>query len=102
MSKLHRHVAQSAQTDHANLLALGDPPMMHGGVGRDTSAKQRRGGGEIEVGGNAQNEVFLDDNAFGVAAVGHASEVLVRRIKRENHVRAELLEARFASGAGAV
>jgi hypothetical protein len=55
-----------------------------------------------KLGGNAQDEVFLDHDAFGVAAVGHASEVLVRRIKRENHVRAELLEARFASGAGAV
>src|SRR5207302_11281186 len=98
MSKLHRHVAQSAQTDHANLLALGDPPMMHGGVGRDTSAKQRRGCGEIEVGGNAQNEVFLDDNAFGVAAVGHASEVLVRSIKRESQVRRDLSAARFESG----
>src|SRR5438105_3828615 len=77
-------------------------PMMHGGVCCDPGAEQRRGCGEIEVGGNAQDEVFLDHDAFGVAAVSNASQVLVRRIKRENHVRAELLEARFASGAGAV
>jgi len=47
MSKLHSHVAQSAETDHANLLALSDTPMMHGRVGRDPGAEQWRGCGEI-------------------------------------------------------
>src|SRR5256885_13659191 len=46
--------------------------------------------------------MFIDDDAFGVAAVGHASEVLVRRIEGENHVRAELLETSLALCAGAV
>ena len=27
MSKLHRHMAQSAETDHANILALGNAPV---------------------------------------------------------------------------
>src|SRR6266581_9032532 len=102
MSKLYRHVAQSAETDHANFLALRDAPMMHGRVGRDPGAKQRRGCGEIEVGGKAQNEAFIDNDALGVAAVGHASKVLVWRVEGENHVRAELLKASRALRAGAV
>src|SRR5438046_5640595 len=102
VSKLHGHVAQSAEADHANFLALGDAPMMHRRVGRDPGAKQRRGSSEIEIGWKTQNEMFIDDDAFGVAAVGHASEVLVRRIEGKNHVRAELLETSLALRAGAV
>src|SRR5437660_1817658 len=46
--------------------------------------------------------MFIDNDAFGVAAVGHASEMLVRRIEGKNHVRAELLETSLALCAGAV
>src|SRR5437016_5977131 len=100
--KFYCHVAQSAKTDHANFLALGDTPIMHRRVRRDTGAEQRRGCAEIQVGWNTQNEAFIDDDAFGVAAIGETSEVLVWRIKRENHVRAELLEAGLALWAGSV
>src|SRR6267143_985353 len=102
MSKFYRHVAQSAKTDHANFFTLGDAPVMHGRVGRDPGAEQRRGCGEIEVGREAQNEMFIDHNALGVAAVGKNSEVFVRGIEGENHVRAELLKASLALWAGAV
>ena len=43
MRELHAHVAEPAETDHANLLALGDAPVAHGRVGRDPGAEQRRG-----------------------------------------------------------
>src|SRR6266516_643962 len=102
MSKLHGHVAQSAKTDYANFLALGDAPMMHGRVCRDPSTKKWRGSGKIKIGGDAQDEAFVNDDAFGVAAVGHASEVFVRRVEGENHVRTELLKASLALRAGAV
>src|SRR6266446_1819852 len=102
VSKFYRHVAQSAETDHANFLALGDAPVMHRRVGRDPGAEQRRGCGEIEIGWKTQNEMFIDNDAFGVAAVGHASEMLVRRVEREDHVRAELLKAGLALWASAV
>src|SRR6266481_6792703 len=102
VSKFYRHVAKSTETDHANFLALGDAPMMHRRIGGDPGAEQRRGCGKIKVGWEAQNEVFIDDDAFGVTAVGHASEVLVRRIEGENHVRAELLETSLALCAGPV
>src|SRR5260370_16397781 len=100
MSKFYGHVAQSAEADHANFLALRDAPVMHRGVRSDAGAKQRRGCGEIEIGGDAQNEVFIDDDAFGVAAIGHASEVLVAGVEGEDHVRAELLKASLALSSG--
>ena len=102
MGELHAHVAQPAETDHADFLALGDAPVAHGRVGGDPGAEERRGSGEVEVGGDAQDEAFIDDDAVGVAAVGDASEVLVRGVEGEGQVRAELLEAGLALGAGAV
>src|SRR6266702_4311382 len=102
MSKLHGHVAQSAKTDYANFLALGNAPVMHGRVCRDPSTKKWRGSGKIKIGGDAQDEAFVNDDAFGVAAVGHASEVFVWRVEGEDHVRAELLKASLALWAGTV
>ncbi len=95
-------MAQPAETDDADLLALGNAPVAHGRVGRDSGAEKRRGSGEIEVGGNAQDKALIDDDAVGVAAVGDASEVLVRGVVGESHVRAELLKTGPAIGAGAV
>src|ERR1017187_2187049 len=63
---------------------------------------QRSGAGEIEVGGDAQNEVFIDDDAIGVATIGDASEVLVRGVEGERQVRTEILKPRLTPGAGAV
>src|ERR1017187_10299086 len=102
MSKLHAHVAQAAETDHANFLALCDAPVAHRRVCGDPGAEERRGSGEIKVGGDSQNEVFIDDDAIGVATIGDASEVLVRGVEGEGQVRAELLKAGFAPGTGTV
>ena len=102
MSKLHAHVAQSAETDHANFLALADAPAAHGRVGGDSGAEERRRPREIEVGRDAQDKTIVDDHAIGVATIGDASEVLVRGVKGKDHVRAELLKAGLALGAGAV
>ncbi len=102
MRKLHAHVAQPAETHHADLLAFGDAPVAHGRVGGDSGAEQRRGSGEIEVGGNVQHKALIDDDAVGVAAIGDASQVLIGEVVGERHVGAELLEAGLALGAGAV
>lgn len=58
--------------------------------------------GELEVRGDAQHESLVYDDAVGVAAVGDASEVLVRHIEGECEVRAELLKAGAALRARAV
>lgn len=102
MSKLHSHVAQSAETDHANLFTLGDAPMAHGRVGGDPGTQERRGSSEIEIGRDAHDKAFVHDDAIGVATIGDASEVLVREVISEGHVAAELLKARLALGAGPV
>ena len=102
MSKFYRHMAQPAEADHANFLAFGNAPVMHRGVRSDAGAEQRRGCGEIEVGGDAQDEVFIGDDAFGVATVGNTSETLVRGVEGEDHVGAELFKASLALWASAV
>src|SRR5207302_7800788 len=48
------------------------------------------------------NEMFIDYDVFGVAAIGNASEMLIRGIKGKDHVRAELFKATFAVRAGSV
>src|SRR5208337_5426680 len=73
-----------------------------GGVSGDSGAKQRSGSGETEVGRDAQDEPLVYDDAIGVATIGDTSEVFVRGVEGEDHVRAKLLEARTALGAGAV
>ena len=102
MSKLDGHVTQPAETDHPNSLAPGHAPVMHWRVGRDSGAKQRRGCRGAEVRGDTQYETFIHHDAFGVATVGKPSEMLVRRIKSENHVRAELFKAGFALWTGVI
>src|SRR5437868_10167801 len=102
VSKLHRHVAEPAETNHADFLALADAPVAHRRVRRDSSAKQRRGSGGIEIGWDPQNEMFIDYDAFRVAAVGHTSQVFVRRVEGEDHVWAKLFQASFALRARAV
>src|SRR4029453_15930049 len=46
--------------------------------------------------------MFVDHDAVGVTAIGDAAKVFVRRIERECHVRAELLQVPFAIWAGPV
>src|SRR5947207_2891628 len=100
--KLRRHVAEAAQTNHADFLALADAPGAHRRVRRDAGTKERRSSGEFEIGWNAQNEMFIDHDAFRVTTIGHASKMLVWRVKGEDHVGAELFKASFAVRAGAV
>ena len=102
VGELDAHVAQPAEAHDADFLALGHAPVAHGRVSGDAGAEQRRGSGEVEVGGNAKDEVLVDDDAVGVAAVGHAAGVLVGEVVGEGKVVAELLEAGLALGTGAV
>ena len=60
--ELHAHVAEAAQADDADLLALADLPVTQRRVGGDARAEQRRGGGEIELVGNLEREGLVDDD----------------------------------------
>src|SRR5271157_2729467 len=81
MGNLDGHVAESAETDNTDFLALCDTPAAHGRVCGDPSAQERRSPGEIEVGRDAQNETLVDDDAVGIASVGDATEILVRGVE---------------------
>ncbi len=96
------HVAQSAETHDAHFLAAGHAPVPQWRIGGDAGAQQRRGAGEIQILGNSQDEIFVDDDAFRVAAVGDTAKVSVGEIVGEDHARTELLEASLAIGAGPV
>ena len=52
--------------------------------------------------GTCRTNRSIDDDAVGVAAVGDASQMLVGEVVGESEIRAELLEAGLALGAGAV
>ena len=91
--ELDPHVPQAAETDHADLLPLDVAPAAHRRVGGDPGAEQRRDPGELQVGGNAQHEALVDDDALRVAAVGDRRRaVLVRGVVGEGGIRAELLD----------
>src|ERR1035438_9148115 len=102
MSDLHAHVTQPAEADYANLLALADALATHGRICCDTSAEQRRRPSERKIGRDAQNETLIDDYVVGVATVCDASQVIVRGVKGEPQVRAEILKPNLAAGTGAV
>ncbi len=78
------------------------PQCAQGRVSRDARAQQGRGSGQVEVGGNAKNEVLVDHDAVGVAAVRHASHVLVREVVSKGKVVTKLLEPSLALGTGAI
>src|SRR5689334_9769846 len=98
MRKFYGHVAKASEPDHTNLLPLGDAPMTHGRIGRNPGAQKRRRSSEVEGGGDAQDEVFVDHDALRIAAIGHAAEVLVWKVVREGRVPAELLKASLTFG----
>ena len=102
VGELDPHVAQSAEPDDADLLALGDSPVVHGRVRGDSGAEQRRGSGEVEVRGNLEHEFLVDDDAVRVAAVSNAAAVLVRGVVGQGEIGAELFQPLLALGAGAV
>ena len=48
-AKLHRHVTESSESHHANLLAFASAPVAHRRVCGDPRAEERRGSSDIQV-----------------------------------------------------
>jgi len=76
--------------------------MAHRRVGRDSSAEQRSGARRIQVRRHTQHEMLIDDDAFGISAIRHAPEMLVRKVVGVRGIGAELFEPGAAFRAGAV
>ena len=47
-------------------------------IGGDAGTEQGSRGGQIQMLRHVQHKAFIHDDAFGIAAVGHATGVLVR------------------------
>src|SRR5205085_3222183 len=62
-------------------------------ISRDAGAEERRGPGQIELVGNSQDEILVDDDALRVAAVSDAAGMFVLAVVSEDRpVVAKLLE----------
>src|SRR5580658_2773307 len=93
--ELNPHMAQSAESYDAHLLACGHAPMVQWRVGGDAGAKQGRGARRVEIRGNLQDKSLIDDNAVGVAAIGDAAGVLVGGVVGKGGIGAELLQGQL-------
>src|SRR5580704_6884542 len=95
-------MTQSPEANHANLLAFANLPVVHRRVRRDSGAQQRSGASELQIRGHAQHKVFVYHDAFRVAAVGDASQMLIGEVVSQSKIRAELLLTRPALWASAI
>ena len=97
MSEPERHVAQSAEADHANLFPGADSPFSQRRVSRDARAQKRRRGRRIEFIGKSKDEILIDHDALRIAAVCDPAGVRIFAVIGKSRAAfAELLEARAA------
>src|ERR1039457_3607634 len=59
--EFNAHVTETAEADHADLLAFADLPVAKRRIGRDAGAEQRGYGLHIHAGRDLHHEPFLDD-----------------------------------------
>ena len=104
VGELQAHVAQSTETNNANLLALANLPVAQRRVGGDAGAKKRRRTGGIQIFGHAQDVGFIDDDAVRISTVRDAAEELVLTVVSKGHALFAILlqagAATFAFAAG--
>jgi len=104
LGEFHAHVAKSAKSHNADFLAFDDLVVSQRGISRDAGAKERRGGGEIQILRDVQHKGFIHDHAPGVPAVSHAAAVFIRSVEgKDRALVAELFEvflAAFTNAAG--
>src|SRR2546423_13784473 len=100
--EFYPHMPETAEADDAHLVSLANLPMAQRRVSRDPGAQQRRGRREVELVGNAENEILVDDDAFRVSAVSDAAGLFVFAVVGEDWARvvAELFQIGAAIGAG--
>src|SRR3569623_1454736 len=68
VGELDAHVPKTAQADNSDFLTRSNFPMLEWRVSRNPGAKQRRGGGWIQIFRDMQNKVFTHGDSFGITA----------------------------------
>src|SRR5271169_7258253 len=96
--QLDSHMAESAQTDSADLLSVSYLAVAQRRVCCGSGTQQRGRPGEIHPGWNPQYESLIDDHRRGIAPVGHAAQVLVFAVVGEGwDLLAVVLQAGLAA-----
>jgi len=98
--QLDRHVAETAEADHADAPARPRPPAPQRRIGGDAGAQERRRRGEVEPVGNPQDIALVDHDVAGVAAEGvalAARRAVATVICPDHALLAELFEALSAA-----
>ena len=102
VGELHRHVAEPAEADDADLLARSRLPVAQRRIGGDAGAQERRCRGGVEIARHLEREALRHHDVAGIAAEGVAAEHGVRAvIGGDGAARAILLQSLFAARAGA-
>ena len=70
VGELERHVAETAEADHADLLAGASFPVLQRRVGGDAGAEEWSGGGGVKILRNSEDERFVCDDVVAVATKG--------------------------------
>ena len=98
--QLDRHMAESADADHADAFAGAGLPVPKRRVGGDTCAEQRRCRGGVDAGRDSHHEPLVHDDGGGIAALRRPARLLLLAAVGAGHAAlAVLLEPLCAAGA---
>src|SRR5579875_1157417 len=101
MRELERHMAEPTEADDADLHAGANLPVSQRRVGSYPGTQQWCNSGGIELGRNGMDEVLIDDNVIGVAALRELAVLVIRSVGKRRADFAVLLLVGLATGAGA-
>src|ERR1700733_1900774 len=94
VGELDTHVSQAAEANDADLLALANLPVAQRGISRNARAEQRSSRSQVQLVRNPERKGFVNHDAVGIAAIGHAAEMLLLGVVGEScGAIAELLVA---------
>ena len=98
VGEFYAHVAETAESHDADLLSVAHLPMAQRRIGGDAGTEQGSRGGQIQMLWHAQREGLIHDDAFGIAAVGDATGVLVGAvIGKDRELSRKIVRARPCS-----
>ena len=94
--------ARATETNDTDLLPFQVAPATHRRVGGDPGTKQRRHSGQVEIEGNFEYKILIDDDTLRVASIGDSAQVFVRRVISKCRIGAELFDVGLAMWTGLI